>query len=73
MKHSYRWTHLNQLAAGGSGFVRLRYGEVFWLDPTVMDLPTPLREQLMLDGFDMARQVVVTRNPEMFDGFTFEQ
>jgi len=38
-----------------------------------MDLPTPLREQLMLDGFDMARQVVVTRNPEMFDGFTFEQ
>jgi hypothetical protein len=73
MKHSYPWTHLNRLAAGGSGFVRLRYGEVYWLDPTVTDLPMPLREQLVLDGFDLSRQLVVRRDPGMFDGFAFEQ
>ena len=73
MKHSYSWTHLNRLAAGGSGFVRLRYGEDVCLDPTATELPMPLREQLVVDGFDLTRQLVVRRDPEMFDGFAFEQ
>jgi len=73
MKHSYSWTHLNRLAAGASGFVRLRYGEDVCLDPTATDLPMPLRQQLKLDGFDLTRQLVVRRDPRMFDGFAFEQ
>ena len=73
MKHSYSWTHLNRLAAGASGFVHLRYGEDICLDPTSTDLPMPLRQQLKLDGFDLTRQLVVRRDPGMFDGFAFEQ
>jgi hypothetical protein len=74
MDRSYPWDELDALGAGSAVFVTLQHGHAHRLEPNDADtLPAPFRDQLQHDGFDLGHPIVVSRDLEMIDGFTFTQ